>query len=144
MYVDTIPWGKKTWTMVLALDKKWDIIYIKEFRYWVEDYITWFPIWILEENLSEEENIKKELKEETWYETSKIEYLWETIWANFDNTLIKYYLAKDCKKWKQELEWSEYIEVFTTTKKKFKKMIKDWKIKCPLAISCFNLWKNKI
>lgn len=142
-FVTTQYWTKIA-TMIFPLTKKWEIVYNKEFRYWVEDFIIWFPIWILEENLSTEENVKKELKEETWYKTSKIEYLWETIWWNFNDLIIKYYLAKDCESWEKSLEDSEYIETFIASKKEFKKMIETWEIKCPLSLACWSLGKNKI
>ena len=73
----------------------------------------WFPVWILEPNLTKIENIKKELSEETWYKSNEIEHIWETIVWNYDNTKIVLYKANNCELWKQELEDWEVIEVFT-------------------------------
>lgn len=144
-YIIASHWDKKrTWTMVLPITKSWDIIYISEFRYWREEYTLSFPAWILEENLWEVENVKKELIEETWYKTKDIEFIWETIVEYYNDTTMKYFIARDCKSWKQDLENWEYIEVKKTTKKEFEKLIKKWKIKCPMTISCWFFAKDKI
>ena len=61
-YMVTSHWDQqKAWTMVLPLTKLWEIIYGREFRYWTEEFIINFPVWMLEYKLSEVENIKKEL-----------------------------------------------------------------------------------
>lgn len=142
-YIITSQPENKFATMVLAFTKGNKIILCREFRYWVEDFIYTFPIWMLEKNLSEIENVKKELKEESWYFTNEIQYLWETIAANYDDTLIKYYFAKNCIEWIQDLEIWEYIEVFNFSLEDFENMIRDWKILCPLTLSCFTLAKTK-
>lgn len=131
-------------TMVIPITEDWKIIYEKEFRYWIEDFVYNFPVWSLEENLWEIENVKKELKEETWYSSNEIEYLWETIVWYYDDWIVKYYIARNCKKWKQNLEDGEYIEIIEESIEDFKKTIKSWKINCPLTLSCWLLWKDKI
>lgn len=128
-------------TMVLPITKNGEIIICKEFRYWIERSIYNFPIWILEKNLTEIENIKKELKEESWYISDDISYLWETMVWNYDTTIIKHYIAKNCMYWEQELENWEYIKTEKISIKKFEKMIKNWEILCPLTISCYTIAK---
>ena len=41
--------NKTVWTCVLPITKDKRIIYLKEFRYWPEDWIINFPIWMLDD-----------------------------------------------------------------------------------------------
>lgn len=145
-YFITTQWDKhKAWTMVFALTRSWEIIYTKEFRYWVEEWIINFPVWVWEDDLTAEENIKKELLEETGYTYDwKLKNLWDTIVWNYDDTKILHFLARDCYETSNPKpeDW-EYIEVHKTSIENFEKMIISWKVKCPLTISCFYLWKSK-
>lgn len=144
-YFITTDWGTKSATIVLAITEDLEVIYNKEFRYWVEDVILNLPMWRLEENTWEKENVNKELREETWYYSDNIIYLWESIIANYDDTIWKYFLALDCRDGGlRDLETSEYIEVQKTSLVNFEQMIFDWKIKCPLSMSCFCLAKKYI
>jgi ADP-ribose pyrophosphatase len=131
------------WTMVLPITSDNKIIVCREFRYWVEDYIYNFPVWILEKELTEVENIKKELKEESWYTSEEINYIWQTMVWNYDSSIIKHYIAQNCTTWEQELENGEYISVEIYSKEKFEKIISDWEIICPLTLSCYSLAKFK-
>lgn len=103
----------------------------------------WFPVWVQEKNLTEIENVKKELLEESWHISNEIEYLWSTIASNYEDTILKYYIAKNCVFHKQNLEEWEYIEVLKVSLEEFEKMIIDWKINCPTTLSCFTLAKFK-
>jgi len=129
--------------MVLPITKNWEIVYIKEFRYWVEDFIIWFPVWIQENNLTQIENTKKELEEETWYKSNEIIYLGETISWNYEDTIIKLYFAKNCEEWIQDLETWEVIEVFNTNLKNFENIILWKNLICPLSMTAFTLARLK-
>ena len=59
--------NKTVWTCVLPITKDKRIIYLKEFRYWPEDWIINFPIWMLDDWVDEISNWKRELEEETWF-----------------------------------------------------------------------------
>lgn len=128
-------------TMNMALTKDKEIIYIKEFREWIEDYVFGFSVWVYEKELTFEENAKKELKEETWYIWKKIIYLWESITANYEDMKIKYFFTNDCEFIWQNLETWEDIEVFKCSVKEFEEKIKLGIINCPLALSCYTLAK---
>jgi ADP-ribose pyrophosphatase len=136
-------WKKEAVT-VLALTELWEILYLKEFRYWPEEFLINFPMGAVEKNDSELKTVDKELKEETWYISNNVEYIWETIVANYEKSIQKMYIAKNCTNiWKQNLEIWENIEVFKTSIEEFEKMILDWKVRCPITISCFYIAKNK-
>lgn len=129
--------------VVLPITENKEILYIKEFRYWLEENIISFPMWWLEKGLKKMDIVKKELKEETWYESTNIQFLFDSIVSNYENTKVFHYFAKDCKIWKQDLESTEFIEVKNTSIENFEKMILDWEVKCPLTISCFFFAKRK-
>lgn len=131
-------------TMIIPITSDWQIIYNKEFKYWPEKLMISFPVGVLDEGISRIENAKKELKEESWYETKNIEYIWETIAANYDDTIISYFLARNCVFIWQDLELWEYIETYKTSVENFEKMILSWEVKCPLTISCFFLARSFI
>ena len=132
------------WAMIFPITRDNEVIYIKEYRFGIEDYLYSFPVGKQELDLDIEENAKKELEEETWYIWWKMVYLWETIVANYDQNLVKYFLANDVYLWsKQKLDSWESIEVFKCTKEEFEEKIKSGLINCPLTITCYTLAKLK-
>ena len=135
---------KTIWTFVLPITQNWEILYLKEYRYWPEDFVINFPVWMLDDWVDEIENCKKELKEETWYFSDEIEFLWESIIENYFEGKIRYYIAKNCKKIaNQDLEVWENICVFKTSISEFEKMILDWKVLSSKTVYCFFLAKLK-
>lgn len=135
-------WPIEAVTIVPIL-KNGNILYIKEFRYWVEDYIIQFPMWAVDEWKTERETVLNELQEEVWYSSNNIKYIWETIVWNYDFNISKCYLVKECTKiWKQQLWIWENIELFETSIEEFENMILSWKVKCPLSISWFYFTKR--
>ena len=135
---------KTIWTFVLPITQDWEILYLKEYRYWPEDFVINFPVWMLDDWVDEIENCKRELKEETWYFSEEIEFLWESIIENYFEGKIRYYIAKNCKKIaNQDLEVWENICVFKTSISEFEKMILDWKVLSSKTAYCFLLAKLK-
>lgn len=136
-------WSKYC-TMVFPITLEWNVIYNKEWRPWIEDFVYNFPVGMQEENLSFEENAAKELLEEVWCISQKwLRELWESIVMNFDDTIIKYFLAPECILWNNDLEDWENIEVQKCSISDFKKKISSWEINCPLTITCFYLGLSK-
>jgi ADP-ribose pyrophosphatase len=135
-------WQNKA-VVILPITKENKIICIKEFRYWIEDILIWFPMWWVELNLSLKENAKKELNEETGYSSENIELIWENITWNYEDTLIYNFIARNCIPWKQNLENTEFIEYFELSIEDFEQKIINWEVKCPLTLSCFCFAKMK-
>lgn len=127
----------------MPINFKWEIIYIKEFRFWIEDYIYSFPMWAVISWDTLEDTVKKELEEETWYETQDIFHIWETIVANYDENIVDYFFVKCWNLLNQHLEQGEYIKVFSCSLSEFEEKIKNWIINCPLTLSCYTLAKLK-
>ena len=131
---------KSIWTFVLPITDKNEIIYLKEYRYWPEKVIINFPVGILEDWISEIENCKRELQEETGYNSDNVTYLWKSIIENYFEWEIKYYIAKNCKRLsKQKLDNWENIKVFKTSIENFEKMILWWEVESSKTAYCFFL-----
>ena len=132
------------WTFILPLTKDGQIIYIKEYRAWPEKVVISFPVGALDDNITEIENCKKELEEETWYTSENIIYLWDSIIENYYEWEAKYYVALNCElKWKQELDVGENIDVYKTSVSDFYKMVLSWEVKSSKTAYCFLLAKEK-
>ncbi len=138
--------GPEHATMIFPISKDNRVIYCKEWRPWIEDFVYCFPIWMQESDLSFKENALKELEEEAWCKAKDIHYLWESIIANYDNTIAKYFIALNCEVWENSLEDWENIEVMSCSLDEFAEKINSWQINCPLTISCYTKAKlqNKI
>ncbi len=145
VYNYLITWHCKTIyaTMTFWLTKDKKVIYIKEYREWIENFIHSFSMWVYESDLSFEENARKELNEETWYVGEDIIYLWESIVANYDDTIMKYFFIDNCEFIWQSLEAWEDIKVFTCNIEEFEEKIKSWLISCPMTITCYTLAKMR-
>lgn len=144
IFVSSADKEKSIWVFILPITENWEIIYLKEFRYWPEKVIINFPGWVLEDWVDEIENCKNELIEETWYYSDDIKYLSTTILEPYIKWEMKYYIAKNCKKLKkQELDYWEYIEFHKTSIENFEKMIISWEVECSRTAYCFLLAKAK-
>lgn len=79
---------------------------------------------MLDEGVTEVENCKRELEEETGFTSDDIEYVSESIIENYFRGSIKYYIARDCYRLSdQNLEDGEEITVFQATVGEFESMI---------------------
>jgi len=135
---------KKTsiWTMILPITLDNKIILLEEYRYWPEEFVFNFPVWMLEDWISEIDNSINELEEETWYSCNKLSYLWESIVENYFEWKVKYYIAKDCyKKQTQHLDKWENINIHLFTKNEFENLIKNWVIKDSKTVYCYTIAK---
>ena len=136
--------NKTVWTCVLPITKDKRIIYLKEFRYWPEDWIINFPIWMLDDWVDEISNWKRELEEETWFYSDDLDFLCVCFFCFFFEWKILYYVAKNCEKiWEQNLESWENIQVYTATFAEFEKMILDWEVKSSETAFCYFLAKTR-
>jgi len=145
IYHHYIAWNSETHLAVIIfpLTKNKRVIYNKEWRSGIEDFVYQFPMGMKEKELSLKQVAKKELEEESGYISDEISFLWKTIISNYENTILYYYLAKNCKKTKQQLENGENIEVKTCSLASFEKKITNGKINCPITISAYSFAKLK-
>lgn len=100
---------------VLPVSEDWKIILIKQFRIPQKDFILETPAWLCDKAWeSKVEAIKRELREETWYDSDDLVYAYtaaSSAWLTSEK--IDCYIALNCKKITEilELDGSECIEV---------------------------------
>jgi ADP-ribose pyrophosphatase len=131
-------------TFILPITEDGKVIYLEEFRYWPEKIVINFPVWMLDDWVSEIENCKRELLEETWFFSENFKYLGESIIENYFEWKIKYYVALGCKKIsKSNLEIWENLEARLCSISEFEKMIINNKVLSSKTCYCFFLAKYK-
>lgn len=133
--------GAPTATLVLPFTENNEVIYITEYRVWPEIELIDFPIGVLDTGKTPIENAQKELEEESGYASNDIQYLGKSIGSVYDDTIVQYYIAKNCRPVKQNLEVGEYIEVHTCSIEAFEAMIKQEQVLAPLALSAWTFAK---
>ena len=135
---------KTVGTFVLPLLPNNNLLYIKEFRAWPEKVVISFPVGALDDWITEVENAKKELEEETGYTSDEISFLWKSIIESNFEWEAQFYIARNCyKKWGQKLDNWENIDVYEASIEEFYSMILDWQINFSKAVHCFLLAKEK-
>lgn len=130
-------------TMAIVIDTENNVYYSKEYRDWTETIVSNFAGWKLEEWLSYEENIRKELQEEMWVMETDVTLLWESIIGPYDTGYIKYFIAQNCAFGDNELEPWEHLEIQSCSLGDFEEKISSWEINCPLTVHCYTLAKLK-
>ncbi|MCD5380679.1 NUDIX hydrolase [Candidatus Gracilibacteria bacterium] len=138
--------GPEQATMVFPISKDNKVIYCKEWRPGIEDFVHCFPVGMQEADLDFRENAIKELKEEVGCTSDEVYSLGESIISNFDTTIAKYFVALNCEVGENNLEDGENIEVLSCSLDEFEEKINSGEINCPLTISCYTKAKiqNKI
>ena len=109
---------------ILAINKKKEIILVKQFRPAIEENTLELPGGLIENNLSPKEAVKRELYEETGYSVKKLVYLGHLFpdTGRHEN-LIHCFFSKDIEIKKNNLKKEKNIEVIKIPLKKFKNEI---------------------
>lgn len=95
---------------------------------------------MLDDNISHIENARKELREETGYDSREFIFLGESIIENNHEGRILYYLAKNCHNInEQSLEVTEHITVHTVSPEEFELMILRGEVLSSKTAFCFFL-----
>ena len=123
--IKTWEWASRTWTgeavWVLVENKeKWLFVLVEQFRPLVNSRVLELVAWLVDVWDSVEKTVSKEIKEETWYITKKIQFLmaWPKSPWFWDEYSSYFYAEVNWEKWEQELEeseiWLEVIEIKNT------------------------------
>lgn len=98
---------------VLPITKEGKIILVRQFRPGIKQYTLEIPAGLLDENETHFECVKRELLEETGYDTEDIEFFckYSSI-AGVSDEIVEIFIAKDIKKVSDlKLDETEVIEV---------------------------------
>ena len=97
---------------VVALTDDKKVVLVRQYRKAVEDFLLEVPAGKLEYNEDPLECVRRELKEETGYQSKNIEFLCEFYPSpGYTSEKIYIYLARDLIKGRQDLDDGEYLEV---------------------------------
>ncbi len=116
---------------VLPITKTGKVLYMKEFKFWPEEYQFCIPAGA-DDFDNPEKSALKELQEETWYSSKKLINLWYFNQNNYIVGKMHIFLSLDCEKNQQQNTVDiEDIKIFEANIDDFEKMINENTIKCP-------------
>lgn len=121
---------------IVALTSNNQIILKKEYRYCYGEELIEVPAGVLEDGEDSLETAKRELLEETGYQSNRWTYLGKTVESSAKLTNYMYiYLAEDCEKVSsQKLDYGEDIEVIEVGLNEAIEMIMNNEIICNSSI----------
>ena len=127
------------WVNIIALTEKEEVILVKQYRYGTQNITLEIPGGMIDEGESAEQAAKRELLEETGYESND----WQLLGISDPNPAIQnnkchIFLAKNSKFTKPpNLDNTEEIEVLSTPLKEIAKLIQERYITHSLVITAF-------
>jgi len=127
------------WVNIIALTENEEVILVKQYRYGIQNITLEIPGGMIDEGESPEQAAKRELLEETGYESSH----WQLIGITDPNPAIQNnkchtFLAKNSKFTKSpNLDNTEEIEILNTPLKEIPKLIQGSYITHSLVITAF-------
>ncbi len=136
------------WVNIIALTKDEEVVLIEQFRHGSEEIILEIPGGMLDENEEPETAARRELVEETGYESDEFIYLGKSR-PNpaIQNNTIYHFLAKNCEK-TQDTSFDEHESVITklVPYQDVKNLVASGEITHALAVAGFyymDLYKEK-
>ncbi|AFS78412.1 ADP-ribose pyrophosphatase NudF [Gottschalkia acidurici 9a] len=130
---------------VVAVTEDNEVVFVRQYRKAIECELLEIPAGKLELNEDPMECAKRELKEETGYESEDMELLCETHTSpGFSNEKIYIYLAKNLKKGKANPDEDEYVESETISMEKIMNMIENKQITDSKTITGFLMTYSKL
>lgn len=130
---------------IVAVTNDNEIVMVRQYRKAIENYLLEIPAGKLEYNEEPLECAKRELKEETGYESKDIELLCE-VYASpgFSTEKIYIFLAKDLQEGESDLDEGEYLEVEKIEVKTLIDMVLKNKITDSKSINGILMAQNKL
>ncbi len=99
-------------TAILPIDKHGNVILVRQYRHAVGQMLLEVPAGILEKGENPAECAKRELEEETGYQTNALEFVCQMYpTPGFCDEQLYLYLAQDLAEGKQNFDEDEFIEV---------------------------------
>jgi ADP-ribose pyrophosphatase len=127
-----------SWVSAFALTEDNKVVLIRQYRHGLEVVSTELPGGVVDENEAPELAISRELKEETGYEFSSLEYIGKVSPNPATSTnYMHMFIAKGGKKVaEQSLDETEDVEVLIYTIDELKQLLRENKIVQSLHVTC--------
>ncbi len=133
----------RPWVNILALDEQENVILVEQYRHGIEEVTYEIPAGVVDQDdFSGLESAKRELNEETGYESSRWTWLGK-ISSNpaIMNNWCDLYLAENCRKVNhQNTDPKEEIRVHVVSQDTFIQYIEQGKIHHALALATVSKW----
>ncbi len=127
------------WVNIIALTKDEEVVLIEQFRHGAEEIVLEIPGGMLDKDENPETAARRELLEETGFESDEFIYLGKS-YPNpaIQNNTIYHFLAKNCKK-TSETSFDEHEDVITklVPYNEVKSLIESGEITHALAVAGF-------
>lgn len=128
---------------ILPINENGDIIFVKQHRHPVNDFVLEIPAGKLELNEDPKKCAIRELEEEIGYKCDDIEFMFKTFIAvGYSSEVIHIYLAKNLIKTKQNLDEDEFLTIETHNIDKSLKMIENGTILDSKTIAAILYYKQ--
>lgn len=135
------------WMNIIPLTTNNEVVLVEQYRYGVEEPTLELPGGMVDSGEQPDETAKRELLEETGYETGKMEYL-GNVSSNpaFLTNRTHMYVAQNCRKiQEQELDGNERINVHVMPLDDFLELVNNGTVHHSLvvaAVAKFLLWER--
>ncbi len=114
---------------MLPIDKDGNIIFVRQYRHSVKEFVLEIPAGKLELGEDPKECAIRELEEEIGYKSNDFSFMFKTyIAVGYSSEVIYIYLAKDLVKSKQNLDEDEFLDIEKYSLEEALEMIKDGRI----------------
>lgn len=128
---------------VLPIDNDGNIIFVKQYRHPVKEFVLEIPAGKLEKGENDNQDCAiRELEEEIGYKANDLSFMFKTYIAiGYSSEVIYVYLAKDLVETKQNLDDDEFLEIERYSLEQSMEMIKNGIIvdsKTVMAILYYN------
>ncbi len=132
-------------TLIIPLLPSGKILLVNQYRYLIDDEALEFPCGVLEENLSPEENARKELREETGYDAEELAFAGGFVpYSGVSDETTYVYIAKNLFENPLPSDDTEEFELVELTVRQIDEMISANEIKDGMTLAAWALAKPKI
>lgn len=130
---------------MLPIDENGDIIFVKQHRHPVNDFVLEIPAGKLEHLEDPKECAMRELEEEIGYKSNDFSFMFKTyIAVGYSSEVIYIYLAKNLVKTKQNLDDDEFLTIETHSLEQSLKMIENGEILDSKTIAAILYYKQNL
>ena len=138
-------YSRRDYVVIVASDEEGNYLCVRQFRQGIKEVTTEFPAGGIERKEDALETAKRELREETGYESDEWEYLLAVPSnATIADNYAYIFAAKNCRKASgQDLDDFEFVDVIKHTEDEIEEMISGGKFQQAMHIMAWLLAKKR-